>query len=105
MKRCFAEYFCITSVILTGAIILIFGSVRAEAQGIPCAPTGVIEQQLTDDYGETLRDERPAPVPGGTAYLWTNGATGSYTVLINPEPGLTCLLDGGQSDSLKEWSA
>jgi len=54
---------------------------------------------------ETLRDERPAPVPGGIAYLWTTGNTGTYSLLINPQPGLMCMIDAGQSDRLKEVEA
>ena len=105
MNRFFATYFGNLAAMFTVALILIIGSVRAEAQGIQCAPTGIIEQQLTDDHGESLRDEREAPVPGGMAYLWTNGFTGTYSVLINPQPGLTCLIDVGQSDRLKELEA
>lgn len=94
---------------LFGTLILgvlsIMAVQAASAQGIPCAPTGVIEQQLADEYGEALRDEREADVPGGIAYLWTNGSTGSYTVLINPQPGMTCVIGDGQSDSLKEQEA
>ena len=100
MKRFFAAYFCITSVILTVAILLL--STPAVGQELLCAPTGVIEQQL-EEVGTTHRASREADVPGGMAHLWTNGATGSYTVLINPEPGLTCLLTVGQSDGFKEW--
>ena len=106
MNRFFAAYFGNIAAMLTVAIILILiGTFRAEAQEVPCAPTGLIEQQLTDDHGESLRASRAAPVPGGMAYLWTNGLTGSYSVLINPQPGLTCLIDAGQSDSLKEREA
>ena len=105
MSRFIAAYFRNRVALLVGAIISILGSVRAEAQEIPCAPTGIIEQQLTDDHGETLRASREAPVAGGVAHLWTNGPTGSYTVLINPEPGMTCVIDMGQSDSLKEREA
>ena len=105
MNRFFAAYLGNLAAMMTVALILILiGSMRAEAQGIPCAPTGVIEQQLEAEHGETLRASRPAPVPGGTAHLWTNGANGSYSVLINPEPGLTCLIDSGQEDSLREWA-
>lgn len=106
MNRFFAAYFGNLAAMLTVALILIIiGSVRAEAQGIPCAPTGVIEQQLTDDHGESLRAEREAPVPGGMAYLWTNGLTGTYSVLINPQPGVTCIIDAGRSNRLKELEA
>ena len=106
MNRFFAAYFGNLAAMLTVALILILiGSMRAEAQGIPCAPTGVIEQHLEADYGETLRESREAPVPGGMAHLWTNGSTGSYSVLINPQDGLTCVIDACQSDSLKEQSA
>lgn len=106
MNRFFAAYFGNLAAMLTVALILIIiGSVRAEAQGIPCAPTGVIEQQLTDDHGMKLRAEREAPVPGGMVYLWTNGLTGTYSVLIHPQPGLTCLIDYGQSDRLREMEA
>ena len=101
MNRFFAVYFCITAGLLVGAVILL-STARAEAQGIPCAPTGVIEQQLETDHGETLRGSGEAHVPGGVAHLWTNAATGSYTVLINPEPNLTCIIEAGQSDRLKE---
>lgn len=105
MNRFSAAYFVNLSAMLTVAIILIIlGAVRGEAQEIPCAPTGVIEQQLETDHGETLRGSGEAPVPGGEAHLWTNGATGTYSVLVNPEPGLTCLLDAGQDDRLKEWA-
>lgn len=86
-------------------ILIIIWSDRAEAQEVPCASTGVIEQQLADDHGESLRAEREAPVPGGMAYLWTNGMTGTYSVLINPEPGLTCIIEYGQSDRVKELEA
>lgn len=105
MNRFFAAYFVNLAAMFTVALILIIWSVRAEAQDIPCAPTGIIEQQLTDDHGESLRAEQEAPVPGGMAYLWTNGLTGTYSVLINPQPGLTCLIDVGQSDRLKELEA
>jgi len=106
MNRFFAAYFGNLTAMLTVAIIfIIIGYARAEAQGVPCAETGVIEKQLTEDYGETLRDEQPAPVPGGIAYLWANGSTGTYTVLIKPQPGLTCMIDTGQSDRLKEQAA
>ena len=93
------------SALFTVALILIIWSVRADAQEIPCAPTGIIEQQLTDEYGESLRASREAPVAGGVAHLWTNGPTGSYTVLINPEPDMTCIIDSGQSDRFKELQA
>ena len=106
MNRFLAAYFGNLAAMFTVAIILILiGTFRAEAQEVPCAPTGLIEQQLTNDHGESLRDEREAPVPGGMAYLWTNGFTGTYSVLINPEPGLTCLIDAGRSDRLKERAA
>lgn len=101
MNRFFAAYFRNLVSLLVGALIIL-GAVRGEAQEIPCAPTGIIEQQLTDDYGESLRASREAPVDGGVVHLWTNGPTGSYTVTINPEPGMTCVIDMGQSDSLKE---
>lgn len=101
----FSTYFGNISFVLPVAFAAMAGPMRAVAQEIPCAPTGVIEQHLTDEYGESLRAEREAPVPGGTAYLWTNGLAGTYSVLINPEPGLTCAIDSGQSDSLKELSA
>lgn len=101
----FYTYFGNISFVLPTAFIAMIGPMRAAAQGIPCAPTGIIEQQLTDDQGETLRASREAPVAGGSAHLWTNGPTGSYTVLINPEPGLTCVIGMGQSDRLKELSA
>lgn len=103
MKRFFAAYFGNLAAMLTVALILILiGIMQAEAQSIPCAPTGVMEQQLGAKYGETLRESREAPVPGGIAHLWTNGSTGTYSVLINPQDGLTCLIDAGQSNSLKE---
>ena len=106
MNRFSAAYFVNLAAMLAVAIILvILGAVRGEAQEIPCAPTGAIEKQLEAKHGKTLRASREAPVPGGTVHLWTNGATGRYTVLINPEPGLTCVLTEGQSDTLKEWSA
>ena len=104
MKR-FSTYFCSISIVLPVAFLVMVGPMRAEAQGIPCAATGVIEQQLQDSRGETLRASREAPVAGGVAHLWTNGPTGSYTVLINPEPGVTCAIEAGQSDRLKELSA
>lgn len=106
MNRFFAAYFANLMTLLTGAVILIWiGATQADAQSIPCAETGVIEHQIEDDYGETLRASEAAPVPGGVAHLWTNGATGSYTMLITPEPGVTCIIGVGQSDSLKEQAA
>lgn len=101
----FYTYFGNISFVLPVAFIAMVGPLRADAQEIPCAATGIIEQQLTDDKGETLRASREAPVAGGLAHLWTNGPTGSYTVLINPEPGLTCVIDMGKSDRFKELSA
>lgn len=45
MNRFFAAYFGNLAAMLTVAIILIIiGTVKADAQDIPCAPTGVIEQ-------------------------------------------------------------
>lgn len=101
----FSTHFGNISFVLLVAFLVMVGPMRAEAQGIPCAATGVIEQQLQDDHGESLRASREAPVAGGVVHLWTNGPTGSYTVLINPEPGMTCVIDMGQSDSLKEREA
>ena len=86
-------------------VLSIMAVQAASAQGIPCSPTGVIEQQLADEHGEALRDEREANVPGGVVFLWTNGSTGTYSILINPQHGMTCLIDYGQSDSLKELEA
>ena len=106
MNRFLAACFRDLVALLVGTIIIIIlGPVRTEAQEIPCAATGIIEQQLSDEHGETLRASREAPVPGGVAHLWTNGPTGSYTVLINPEPGLSCVIAAGQSDGFKELSA
>lgn len=104
MKR-LDTYFVNISFVLPVAFLAMVGPLRADAQGIPCAQTGVIEQRLQDEHGETLRASREAPVGGGVAHLWTNGPTGSYSVLINPEPGMTCVLESGQSDTLKELSA
>ena len=104
MKR-FSTYFVNITFVLPAAFLVMVGPMRADAQGIPCAATGVIEQQLQDEHGETLRASREATVPGGVAHLWTNGPTGSYTVLINPEPGLSCVIASGQSDGFKELAA
>ena len=101
----FDTYFVNISFVLPVAFLALVGPQRADAQGIPCAKAGVIEQRLQDEHGETLRASREAPVAGGVAHLWTNGPTGSYSVLINPEPGMTCVLESGQSDTLKELSA
>lgn len=106
MNRFLAAYCANLMALLSGVVIIILiGTLQADAQSIPCAETGVIEHQIEDDYGETLRASQEAAVPGGVAHLWTNGATGSYTLIINPEPGVSCIIGVGQSDSLKEHVA
>ena len=102
MNRFFATYFGNLALFTVTIILILIGPFGAEAQEVLCAPTDLIEQELESTHGETLRASREANVPGGTAQLWTNGATGTYSVLTNPEPGLTCLIDAGQDDRLKE---
>ena len=83
-------------------LMAIYDGQAAYAQGIPCGPTELLEKQLSEKYGEALRDQREADVPGGTVYLWANRDTGRYSILTNPMPGITCLIDAGQSDMLKD---
>lgn len=79
----------------------------ASAQATFCAPTGEIEETLADLHGERLRHQRDDMDEryGGTVYVWTNQHTGTYSILINPQPGMTCIIDAGQSDRLIEYDA
>lgn len=85
------------------ALVLIgIGATRSEAQ---CSSTAFVHSELMERYGQELRDIREADVAGGVVELWTNPINGSYSVLIYPRPGYSCLVDSGQSDRLKEREA
>ena len=76
-------------------------SAQTASEQTPCGPTEAIHTALTDQYGEQLQESRDDPrAPGGVAELWVNHRTGTFTVLVYPQPGVACLVQTGQSDKL-----
>ena len=71
-----------------------------------CGPIEAIHTALTDQYGEQFYESRADPsAPGGVAELWINHRTGTFTVLVYPQPGVACLVQTGQSDKLISYAA
>ena len=80
-------------------------AIPASAQ-TTCGPIEAIHTALTDQYGEQLQESRDDPrAPGGVAELWINHRTGTFTVLVYPQPGVACLVQTGQSDKLISYAA
>ena len=81
-------------------------SAQTASEQTPCRPTEAIHTALTNQYGEQLQESRDDPrVPGGVAELWVNHRTGTFTVLVYPQPGVACLVQTGQSDKLISYAA
>ena len=71
-----------------------------------CGPIEAIHTALTDQYGEQFYESRADPsAPGGVAELWINHRTGTFTVLVYPQPGVACIVQIGQSDKLISYAA
>ena len=71
-----------------------------------CGPIEAIHTALTDQYGEQFYESRADPsAPGGVAELWINHRTGTFTVLVYPQPGVACLVQTGQSAKLISYAA
>ena len=86
------------------SFLLMSLAIPASAQH--CGPTEAIHTELTDQYGEQLQESRDDPsAPGGVAELWVNHRTGTFTVLVYPQPGIACLVQAGQSDKLISYAA
>jgi len=91
--------------ILMAIVVLLVLAIPASAQ-TNCGQTEAIHTALTDQYGEQLQESRDDPrAPGGVAELWVNHRTGTFTVLVYPEPGVACLVQTGQSDKLISYEA
>ena len=81
-------------------------SAQTASEQTPCGPTEAIHTALTDQYGEQLQESRDDPrAPGGVAELWVNHRTGTFTVLVYPQPGVACIVQTGQSDKLISYVA
>ena len=92
-------------VIFLVSFLLTSLAILASAQ-TTCGPTEAIHTELTDQYGEQLQESRDDPsAPGGVAELWVNHRTGTFTVLVYPQPGIACLVQAGQSDKLISYAA
>ena len=71
-----------------------------------CGPIEAVHTTLTDQYGLQFQESRAYPsAPGGVAELWINPQTGAFAVLVYPQPGVTCLVQTGQSDKLISYAA
>ena len=80
-------------------------AIPASAQ-TTCGPTEAIHTALTDQYGEQFQESRADPsAPGGVAELWINHQTGAFSVLVYPQPGVACIVQTGQSDTLISYTA
>jgi len=91
--------------ILMAIVLLLVLPIQASAQ-TPSGPTEAIHTALTDQYGEQLYESRDDPrAPGGVAELWVNHRTGTFTVLVYPQPSVACLVQTGQSDKLISYAA
>jgi len=91
--------------ILMAIVVLLVLAIPASAQ-TNCGQTEAIHTALTDQYGEQLQESRDDPrAPGGVAELWVNHRTGTFTVLVYPQPGVACLVQTGQSDRLISYAA
>jgi hypothetical protein len=99
------SFLVIFLVIFLVSFLLTSLAILASAQ-TTCGPTEEIHTALTDQYGEQLQESRDAPhVIGGVAELWSNHRTGTFTVLVYPQPGVACLVQTGQSDKLISYAA
>lgn len=66
------------------------------AQAAPqqnCAPTGMIERRIFDQYGESIVGA--GVTAGGILFTLANPETGTFTVLLRRPDGQTCVMIGG----------
>ena len=91
--------------ILMAIVVLLVLAIPASAQ-TSCGPIEAIHTALTDQYGEQFFESRAdSSAPGGVVELWVNHRTGTFTVLVYPQPGVACLKQSGQSDGLISYEA
>ena len=91
--------------ILMAIVLLLVLAIPASAQ-TTCGTTEAVHTTLTDQYGLQFQESRAYPsAPGGVAELWINPQTGAFAVLVYPQPGVTCLVQTGQSDKLISYAA
>lgn len=86
---------------LFAAALICLTATGAQTQGMPqCAEREALVQFLADKYGEALRFVGVNSVQ--VTELFVNDATGSWTILVTPPRGLTCMRAGGYGASVLE---
>ena len=66
----------------------------------PCGPTGIVEKQMADKFGESIVG---AGFMGSDVLLTlTNPETGTFTILVRRQDGMTCLLMSGTGYAFQE---
>jgi hypothetical protein len=63
------------------------------AQQTACGPTGQVEKRIHTDYGESIVGA--GVVNGGVMFLTSNPTTGTFTIMLRRQDGMTCVLMGG----------
>jgi len=79
--------------ILIAALAWLVMGVPAHAQN--CAPMTVIEDRLTDLYGER-RAESGLRSASSIIEVWRNDETGTWTILMVRPSGMGCLIASGE---------
>jgi predicted ATP-dependent serine protease len=70
------------------------------AQQTACGPTGQVEKRIHTDYGESIVGA--GVVSGGVMFLTNNPTTGTWTILLRRQDGVTCVLMGGTGYATQE---
>lgn len=85
-------------VTLLAALCLALAATFAHAAGVPCAPVADTLRGLYADYGEY-----PAFVaegPGGVTVITLNPDTGTWSMLVQPNSDVICMMATG-----RHWTA
>lgn len=68
------------------------------AFGATCQARDVIEQALSEKYGEAVTGEGMVKVRGQPAIMqvWTNAEKGTFSIVIAHADGVSCLMAAGE---------